>query len=170
MKPQTASESQIADMMIVEATALFNRMEEIRQEIARRAYELFEERGREPGHEQQDWLLAESKLLIPLSIEMVETSKQLRVTAEVADFTEKDIQVSVEPRRLLIGGKKTQSTEPDGEGAEPSEYSSMMFFRALDLPATVDTKNVKASLKDGVLKVTLQKAAETEGPEAEPRE
>ena len=28
-------------------------------EIARRAYELFEERGREPGHEWEDWFRAE---------------------------------------------------------------------------------------------------------------
>jgi len=28
-------------------------------EIARRAYQLFEERGREPGHEWEDWFRAE---------------------------------------------------------------------------------------------------------------
>lgn len=30
--------------------------------VARRAYELFEERGREPGHELEDWLAAEAEL------------------------------------------------------------------------------------------------------------
>lgn len=30
-----------------------------REEIARRAYELFMKRGGEPGHEQEDWLQAE---------------------------------------------------------------------------------------------------------------
>jgi Protein of unknown function (DUF2934) len=32
------------------------------EEIARRAYELFERRGGEPGHEQADWLQAEKDL------------------------------------------------------------------------------------------------------------
>jgi hypothetical protein len=32
------------------------------EEIARRAYELFLARGGEPGHEQEDWLQAESEL------------------------------------------------------------------------------------------------------------
>lgn len=32
-------------------------------EIARRAYQLFEERGREPGHEWEDWFRAERELL-----------------------------------------------------------------------------------------------------------
>ena len=31
-------------------------------EIARRAYELFEKRGGEPGHEQEDWHQAEKDL------------------------------------------------------------------------------------------------------------
>ena len=31
----------------------------VQDEIARVAYELFEQRGRLPGHEQEDWLKAE---------------------------------------------------------------------------------------------------------------
>ena len=33
--------------------------DEIRDRIAQKAYELFEMRGREPGHEEEDWLKAE---------------------------------------------------------------------------------------------------------------
>lgn len=33
-----------------------------REAIARRAYERYEERGRAPGHEQEDWLEAEREL------------------------------------------------------------------------------------------------------------
>jgi hypothetical protein len=33
-----------------------------RDEIARRAYQLFEERGREPGREWEDWFRAEREL------------------------------------------------------------------------------------------------------------
>ena len=32
------------------------------EEIARRAYQLFEERGHEPGHEWDDWFQAEREL------------------------------------------------------------------------------------------------------------
>jgi hypothetical protein len=34
------------------------------EEIAARAYEFYEKRGAEPGHELDDWLLAEAKLAI----------------------------------------------------------------------------------------------------------
>jgi hypothetical protein len=33
-----------------------------REDIARRAYERFEARGREPGHDVEDWLQAENDL------------------------------------------------------------------------------------------------------------
>ena len=33
-----------------------------REEIAQRAYELFLQRGSEPGHEHEDWLQAEKNL------------------------------------------------------------------------------------------------------------
>jgi hypothetical protein len=35
------------------------------QEIRVRAYELFEQRGREPGHELDDWLQAEAEIVRP---------------------------------------------------------------------------------------------------------
>jgi hypothetical protein len=37
----------------------FELTDAIRDRIAQKAYELFELRGREPGHEEEDWLKAE---------------------------------------------------------------------------------------------------------------
>jgi len=36
---------------------------DVNTEIRRRAYELYQERGGEPGHEDEDWLLAEREVL-----------------------------------------------------------------------------------------------------------
>lgn len=35
---------------------------DLEAEIRRRAYELYEQRGRTPGHENEDWLVAESEI------------------------------------------------------------------------------------------------------------
>jgi Protein of unknown function (DUF2934) len=35
---------------------------DLQEQISRRAYELYERRGREPGHEVEDWLQAEAEL------------------------------------------------------------------------------------------------------------
>ena len=42
-------------------------MQQIQLAVARRAYELFESRNREHGHDWEDWFQAESELLRPVS-------------------------------------------------------------------------------------------------------
>ena len=39
-----------------------NEPQELGHQISLRAYELYEERGREGGHEQEDWLRAEEEI------------------------------------------------------------------------------------------------------------
>lgn len=39
------------------------RLEDVQEQVRRRAYELFELRGREDGHDLEDWLQAESELV-----------------------------------------------------------------------------------------------------------
>ncbi len=36
---------------------------DVQQQVRERAYQLFEARGREPGHELEDWLRAEVEIL-----------------------------------------------------------------------------------------------------------
>jgi Protein of unknown function (DUF2934) len=41
---------------------IINDEEQLQERIARKAYELFEQRGRECGHEVNDWLAAEQMI------------------------------------------------------------------------------------------------------------
>jgi len=48
------------------------RYEDLREQVLRRAYELYELRGREDGHDLADWLQAESELVpVGLKFELV---------------------------------------------------------------------------------------------------
>ena len=55
------------------------------EQIRRRAYELYERRGREAGHESEDWLAAETALARernkPLAAEAVKTNRKPPVTS-----------------------------------------------------------------------------------------
>ena len=55
------------------------------EKIRRRAYELYERRGRENGHETEDWLKAEAELARertqPLEGEAIKTNRQPPVTS-----------------------------------------------------------------------------------------
>ena len=57
---------------------------DLEEQIRRRAYELYERRGREAGHETEDWLRAETELAIertkPFAGEAVKTNRKPPVT------------------------------------------------------------------------------------------
>lgn len=164
---QTAKDLQPIHPMIVEAVALFNRMEEMQQEIASRAYELFEERGREHGRDFDDWAAAEAELLAAVSIEENETAERLEITAGVPGFKEKDIEIAVEPRRVFLSGKAEKTLAPQTEDAPPGGRQRVMFFRVIDLPTEVDAAKAEAHLKAGRLRLTLPKLKTTEKIDAE---
>ena len=70
--------------------------------IARRAYELFETRNREHGHDWEDWFQAESELLRPVSIAVSGSSRRLSIRANVLGFAANELKVSVESKRIVI--------------------------------------------------------------------
>jgi len=85
---------------------LQRKVQELQLAIAHRAHELFEARGRQHGHDLEDWLRAETELLCPVSISMSESKDRISVRANVAGFDQSEIEVSVEPSRITILGQK----------------------------------------------------------------
>jgi HSP20 family protein len=159
MQTQQAVAKKIAESpFFVEAEKLFDQMKEFSQSIAQRAYELFESRGREIGHELEDWFRAETEVLRRVPVEMKEADGKLIVRAETPGFSAADIKVSVAPKQLTISGRKEEKKEEKAETGFFSEFRANQFCRTLPLPATVDTALAEATLKDGVLELTLTKA------------
>jgi len=91
-------------------------MQPVQLAIARRAYELFEKRGGEHGHDWEDWFRAESELLQPVSVSMSESDDRISVRANVLGFEGNELKVSVEPQRITILGKKEMSATASEEG------------------------------------------------------
>ena len=143
---------------LVKMEDLLNRMQEITSSVARRAYEIFENNGRPFGTELADWFKAETELLHPVHIEMAESDSAFKVRAEVPGFSAKDIEISVEPQKLTITGKRETKEERKGEKTVYTEHCSGQIFRMLTLPAEVNADKVTATVKDGVLEIELPKA------------
>jgi HSP20 family protein len=155
---QTTKQQTPASPTFVEAEKLFEQMKEFSQSVARRAYEYFEARGREFGHDLEDWFRAESELMRLVPVEIKDADGQITVRAEVPGFAADEIKVSVEPLRLVISGKSENTTEEKEEQTLLSEFRSNQFFRELRLPAEVEPDKTTAALKDGVLELAFAKA------------
>jgi HSP20 family protein len=161
MKSQHALEHKQTDPpnrpIVVEAEKLIGQMQNFTQMVARRAYEFFEARGREIGHELEDWFRAESELMRPTPVELRENETQYIVRAEVPGFKANEINISAEPRRIILKGAKEQVSEQTEQTTVFSERRGDQFYREIGLSTEIDPQGVTASLNEGVLEVTLPK-------------
>jgi HSP20 family protein len=94
------------------------------------------------------------------AIEVFEKGDKFVIKAEVPGMKEEDVDVSVVGDTLTIRGEKKAESEVNEEDYYCCERSYGSFFRSIALPSTVDAKKIEASYEDGVLEVTLSKAAE----------
>jgi HSP20 family protein len=148
-------------LRVVEPQTLFERMNRVHDEIARRAFELFERDGAF-GRDLENWFNAEEQLIHPAHVNISESDTALHVQAEVPGFEPSEIEISLEPARLTISGKKQGSQEQQQKGKVVyKELCSSELLRVIDLPTEVDPDKTKATLKNGILELEMPKSAQS---------
>src|SRR5215207_1750615 len=94
------------------------------------------------------------------SVEVVQSDKDVRISAELPGLDEKDVEVLVDNDVLTIRGEKRSETE-DQERRFSERYYGR-FERVIPLPFAVEEDKAEASFNNGVLTVTLPKSAKAE--------
>jgi HSP20 family protein len=97
------------------------------------------------------------------SMDVSETKESLVCKVEVPGMEQKDIQISLQENLLTIKGEKRQEKEEKDEHFHRIERSYGAFTRSLRLPVAVDAGKVTATVKSGVLTVTLPKTPAAKG-------
>ncbi|HEY7252949.1 MAG TPA: Hsp20/alpha crystallin family protein [Methylomirabilota bacterium] len=97
------------------------------------------------------------------SMDVSETKDSLVCKIEVPGMEQKDIQISLQENLLTIKGEKKQEKEEKDEHYHRIERSYGAFTRSLRLPVAVDAGKVTATVKNGVLTVTLPKTLAAKG-------
>jgi HSP20 family protein len=146
-----------------------DRMNSVFDSISRRAYQIFENHDRIFGNDLEHWLEAEKEFLHPVRVELNETDKSLHLKAEVPGFSEKELEISIGPRRVVIAGKHEASKEEKKGKKVYSEIYSDQLMRIVDLPVEVESEKVEARLKNGVLELTLPKTPKARGANIQPK-
>lgn len=92
--------------------------------------------------------------------DIFETEKEYSIKLDLPEVKKKDVDVSVSDDILTIKGERRmqKSTEDEKQHRRESYYGS--FSRSFTLPENVDVKRVKATSKDGVLRIVLPKTRE----------
>ena len=95
-------------------------------------------------------------------LDISEGRKDIIVKAEIPGIEAKDLDISIDGRRLNIRGEKKQEQTEEEETYYRIERSYGYFNRTIELPAEADPDKVDASYKKGILKIKLRKTKSSE--------
>lgn len=133
------------------ALPVLEEMERVKEEIRRRAYAFFEQRGCEPGHEVEDWLKAEEQIRNWPPVQTRESDSAYEFELPLDDYSLNLIQVIVTPSKILVYAK---NQEPD----RAEEGNAQDLYRRIELPQPINLDATTATLDTGVLRITTAKA------------
>lgn len=101
-----------------------------------------------------DWFMPTKTLAVPTTDVYTEGDKQLTVEAHLPNFDEKDVDVHVDKGALVVRAERHEQ-EQDKTRKYVIRESSSSFYRRIRLPEVADEEAIDATMKDGVLKVTV---------------
>jgi HSP20 family protein len=90
------------------------------------------------------------------NVEVSETDKEIRVTAELPGLDEKDVELTLDDDVLTLRGEKR--SESEDKERQFSERFYRHFERCIPLGTEVEEDKVEARFKNGVLSVTMPKS------------
>jgi HSP20 family protein len=105
----------------------------------------------------QGWAGSDRTRELMPSVDIAESENEIEITVELPGMEEKDVEVSVADNILTIRGEKKAEKEEKQKNYRMYERSYGSFRRRLELPNGVNADKIKASLANGVLKVTVPK-------------
>lgn len=94
------------------------------------------------------------------AVNLYETEQSFLVCVDLAGMYLKDIDVQVDKSQLIIRGTRTSPVAPEGAKAlavHLMEIDHGSFCRTVEIPASVNEKQITAAYADGLLWVTLPK-------------
>ena len=129
----------------------FYLLDQLRRKMDRVFYDL--DRGADPFTDQESYPRAN----------FYDNGKTFLLSVELPGLSERDFELTLAKDVLTLSGE-IKAESPEGYSVHRRERQPLRFSRSFALPAQVDPEKISATLENGVLTVTLEKA-----PEGQPR-
>ena len=104
-----------------------------------------------------EWEEADDDFPGQLAVDVYETDETLVVKARTAGVNKEDLDVSISDGILTVSGTLSSGDDTDATNWHIQECYWGEFSRTVALPVPVKEDEAQASLKDGVLSITLPK-------------
>lgn len=100
------------------------------------------------------------------AIDVLDEEGRYVVEAELPGLSEKDVQLELKDRTLVLSTAKKETKEEKNENSRwlRRERKDFQFSRSFALPEDVDAEKIEAKFRDGLLTIALPKK-----PESSPR-
>ena len=157
-EPSVAWES----VRIVAPGKLLSRLQDVHDAISARAYEICEARGCVPGDDWEDWFRAEAEFLRPVAVHVSESEDAITVIAQVLGFSADELEIAVEPYRVIVAGKKKGGPEFTGTKTIYIDWSPDEILRIVPLPSEVFPTRAIAKTQAGLLEIDMPKVPRRE--------
>jgi HSP20 family molecular chaperone IbpA len=125
----------------------------VSDEIRERARLLFEESGAVPGHDEENWLRAESQIL-RTGLEIRESGTWLSLSASLPEASGQGIRIVVRPRRVLVRALQNKGEQ---RSDAPAAQGDGEILLAANLPVEADPQSAAASFRDHNLRLMIKK-------------
>ncbi len=96
------------------------------------------------------------------SVDIVERGNEVVLKIDLPEVNQNEIDIRVEESTLIIQGERKFVKESSEENYIQIERPYGTFRRTFTVPRTIDQEGIRASYKDGVLRVILPKKEETQ--------
>ena len=111
----------------------------------------------EVGATSEDWM---EEVEGQLAVDVYQTKENVVIKAPIAGVKADDIDISVSEDVVTLRGERREEREVDREHYYVQECYWGSFSRSVILPTSTVAEKAVASLKDGVLTITIPKVAQ----------
>jgi len=95
------------------------------------------------------------------AVDIYEDKEGILLKVELPEVDAKDVEIQCEGNTLTLRGERKLEKSDQRDGYTRVERSYGSFSRSFTLPSTIDLEHITAETREGVLRVTLPKRAET---------
>ena len=100
-------------------------------------------------------------------VNITESDDAIKMTFEIAGMNKDDIKITLNDGVLTVSGSREFKNEESDQGFVRSEIRTGSFSRSFTLPDTINTDQISADYKSGLLTLNLAKLEEVKPKEIE---
>ena len=107
----------------------------------------------------QDFFATTTNYNMP-AVNITESKDDFKINVAAPGLSKEDFKIDLHNKILTISSEKEEKKEENNEKFTRREFSYSSFKRSFGLPELVDTDNINATYKDGILMIEIPKREE----------